>query len=210
MGDFRACRQSENVDETKTVGQLSRIMPNSSSPSNAQPNQVNLGNSTQIIDASVDGEGQIAQPSRARAQLPNQAEAFGLAAEIENQPHQGASVRDIILAHPKVRELAVAAAVRALVATKFYFDKKSGQMVHEPDYATQIKAVTVLVSYSDGLPAQTNINFNASMGKSKRSENEEAALALSSPALREELKRQIIEAEKRDRSSADKKSAVSV
>lgn len=119
-------------------------------------------------------------------------------------------MREIILAHPKVRELAVAAAVRALVATKFYFDKKSGQMVHEPDYATQIKAVTVLVSYSDGLPVQTNMNINANMGKSKRSENEDAALALSSPALREELKRQIADAEKRDRTLTDKKSAVSV
>lgn len=152
----------------------------------------------------------MAQPSRARAQLPNQAEAFELASEIETQSHQGASVREIILAHPKVRELAVAAAVRALVATKFYFDKKSGQMVHEPDYATQIKAVTVLVSYSDGLPVQTNMNINANMGKSKRSENEDAALALSSPALREELKRQIADAEKRDRTLTDKKSAVSV
>src|SRR5437764_490807 len=80
---------------------------------------------------------------RGRARRHTRAEAETLAAQIENDTRllDGATVREIILAHPDIRKKVVAAAVRCLTATKWRFDKDEGRVVHEPDYATQTKAI---------------------------------------------------------------------
>lgn len=123
--------------------------------------------------ADVDKKSQDSQTGpRARATILDPERVDGLALEIasDSQLPPESSVRDIILATPAIRQTMVAAAVRCLNAQKFYFCKKKGEMVHEPDYATQIKAIAWLAAYSDGLPAQTNLNVNmdARGGKGKK------------------------------------------
>lgn len=190
-------------------------MPSSPSDSSSPSNQEKLGSIPQIIDASVDGEGQLAQGSRARdggeieAQRPD-AEAVARAIETHSQIRRDSmTIRSIIEAFPEIRQMMVAEAVRGITATVQCWNAKLQAYEEKIDYAVRQKWVAWLAGYSDGLPVQTNMNFNASPRRGQ-TENEDAALALSSPALREELKRQIADAEKRDRTLTDKKSAVSV
>ena len=148
----------------------------------------------QTSDGDVDGKGKNGSASRARAQ--HEVEAHVAATRVENDLRltDSASVRDIILAHPRVRVLLVATAVRSLSAQRFYFDKAAGGMVHEDDANTQMKAVAWLAAYSDGLPVMTNLNVNANAGGG-RVQNPDEMLA-GSPALIAALERTLERARK--------------
>jgi hypothetical protein len=144
----------------------------------------------------VDETPKNGESSRAPAhRMPPGAEAtFALADEIASdlQVSPDAQVRDIILAHPRVRQQIVAAAVRCLRAEKFYFDRTKKEIVHEEDYATQIKAIAWLAAYSDGLPIQTNLNVNANAsGKGRLPPDEMLA---QSPAALEAMERALARA----------------
>ena len=103
-------------------------------------------------------------------------------------------LRAVLLSVPELRRLVVAAGIRALGATKSYYDKNAKEMVHEPDCASQMKAAIFLAAYSDGLPAKTNVNLNLGNGKGGDGMPIESALRRS-PALIEALKKEIRRAE---------------
>lgn len=153
--------------------------------------------------------------SRARAKhvarIPPGAEGvFALADEIATDSRllQMNAVRDIILADPRVRVQLVAAAIRCLFAEKFYFDRAAKEVVHEPDYSTQMKAVAWLAAYSDGLPVQTNLNLNANTNPTKGLPPEEVLMR--SPAALEAMKRTIARIEAANTKKPAEKAAVPV
>jgi hypothetical protein len=167
-----------------------------------------LGVFTQKGQGKVDEAEKSETPSRARAQ--HEDEAHELARQVENDTtlQDKDSVREIILAHPRIRVMLVAAAIRNLTAQKFYFDKKAGSMVHEDDSATQMKAVAWLAAYSDGLPVVTNLNMNVNgRGKSALPPDE---LLANSPAAIDAMKRAVERAEAKAAAAKQKSAAVEV
>lgn len=119
--------------------------------------------------------------------------ALKLADEIEARAKEFANsptVRDLLLHLPEFRPLMVATAIRAMSAGKFIFDKDEKRCVWFEDCATQMKAVTFLAAYTEGLPAQTSVQLNIGDQKRIQSGDEmtlEAALR-SSPALADRLR----------------------
>lgn len=102
-------------------------------------------------------------------------------------------LRTVIQATPRIRLLYLAAAIRCLDAHRSYFDKATGQMVHEGEGATIMKAVVWLASYDAGLPIQTTVNLN--LGGDKGPTLEEATA--NSPALVAALEKALEQAKKR-------------
>lgn len=167
-----------------------------------------MSDTPQSTDGNVDETPKNGSASRARAQ--HEVEAHELARTVENDTRLQdlGSVRDIILAHPRVRVMLVAAAIRNLTAQKFYFDKKAGCMVHEDDSATQMKAVAWLAAYSDGLPVVTNLNVNTNAGKGAGLPPDE--ILARSPAAMEAMQRALDRAKAKAAQAAQNKNALSV
>jgi hypothetical protein len=154
----------------------------------------------QTSDVGVDEKGKNGSDSRARAQHEIEAHAAAAVLESDLRLEDSAGVRDIILAHPRVRVLLVATAIRNLSAQKFYFDRKAGDMVHEDDASTQMKAVAWLAAYSDGLPVVTTLNLNGSINGGKRPAPDE--MLAGSPAAIEALERTLARAKKMNAQNA--------
>ena len=99
---------------------------------------------------------------------------------------------------PNARQLVIDAATEALKATKFYYSKEEGGMVHEPDYKTRLDAAKFLAAYLDGLPAQSVITYDATKPRAGAEESFDLDAELKrSPALRERMRIMIERAEKR-------------
>ena len=82
-----------------------------------------------------------------------------LAPEIQAMTHnQEPEVRslnlDDLLAAKNLRTRAVEAIERCLEATNDFFDMETGQIIHFPDYKTQLAAAIVALAYTDGRPAE--------------------------------------------------------
>jgi len=127
-------------------------------------------------------------------------DADEIATRIESDPRlaSAATIRELIDLIPNARHIAVAAVFRCLSARKWYFEKGSAVKKFEPDFKTQLDAAKLLLSYSDGLPAQTTLNVNADLGKKSADVDGEAqfdAGLASSPALRDSLRRRLERAE---------------
>lgn len=128
------------------------------------------------------------------------AELEAVAVEIERAaPRDRETIHDIIAGHPAIRRVVVANAIRCLSARRWWYDAKKKKRVDEPDYQLRFRALEFLADRADGRPAQSlmTFNLNASANRSPDDE-EEMKKALSSPALREELKRQIAAAERQE------------
>lgn len=145
----------------------------------------NVGEIPQKEAESVDVDVVSSESSRARAGEAHEGEARA----VENDIHlrDDMSVREIILAHPRVRILMVATAVRCMGASKLYYSKGSKEFKPEADFATQMKAITWLAAYSDGLPIQTNLNLNAQANG--RKEFAPVDMLAESPAAMEAMER---------------------
>ena len=90
---------------------------------------------------------------------------------------------------PKLRRMVLGAAIRALGAERSLYDRGNKEWVTEPDWASRLKAVVWIASYSDGLPTQTTLNVN--IGDKPGAEvdlNLEEAVH-KSPALRQRLEK---------------------
>ena len=122
-------------------------------------------------------------------------ETIFLAKQIEEMAagDKAPDLRAVIQSFPQIRLLYLAAAVRCLDAHRSYWDKANGQMVHEGEGATIMKAVAWLSAYDAGLPMQTSVNLN--LGGDKGPTLEEAAN--SSPALVEALEKALDQARRR-------------
>ena len=94
---------------------------------------------------------------------------------------------------PRLRSMVLGAAIRALGATKGIYDMKSRTTNYEPDWNARLKAVVWIASYSDGLPAQTNLNVNIGdrADTSKEQELQLERAVSSSPALKSRLQKLI-------------------
>ena len=159
----------------------------------------------------VDGTTNDGHASRARdgGQIQVAPSAAAVAREIETRSQlaaDGVSIRAIIEAFPHIRPMMVAEAVRGLAATVQCWNAKAQCYEEKVDYAVRQKWVAWLAGYSDGLPVQTNMNVNASLGKAKGGEDMEGMLE--SPAVREEMRRQLDAADKRARDKTAKKNAL--
>lgn len=97
------------------------------------------------------------------------------------------SLRDLLNRVPALRRELIATAVRCLDARKYYYDRKQGAMVYEPDGTTQMRAVAFLAAYSDGLPAQTQIIRAIGGPNGKQPEMTLEDALTKSPALRDRL-----------------------
>lgn len=115
-----------------------------------------------------------------------------LAAKIEDADTK-ADLRGLITAHPEVRKLYLAAAVRCLDARKFYFDREENTYKFEADGPTVLRAAVFLASYDAGLPIQTSVNLN--LGGDKGPTLEEATA--NSPALVAALEKALEQARKK-------------
>lgn len=117
--------------------------------------------------------------------------AVALAGRIEadSQFDSAISVRDYLLRFPEFRRIMVATAVRCMGARKAVYDKDAQKWEFAEDGPTQMKAVAFLAAYSEGIPAQTNVNLNIGdrAGKKEDAMTLEQALR-ESPALRERLR----------------------
>jgi hypothetical protein len=146
----------------------------------------------------VDGTVDSGVSSRARAhtgEIAPELEVFAKSIEADSQLPPSAGIREIVLASPSLRKQVVAAAVRCLGATKWYYSTSQKKHVYDPDYATQLKAAAWLASYSDGLPAQTNLNINANAGAAPQVSPEDMLAA--SPAAREAMRRALARADEK-------------
>lgn len=108
-------------------------------------------------------------------------------------PDQSKNLRTILAGVPELRQLVVAAAIRGLGARKYYFDRKVGAMVFEPDYIAQNKAAVFLAAYDAGLPLQGTVNLH--LGGEKGMTIEDAMA--SSPAALEAIERTLAKAKAR-------------
>ena len=137
-------------------------------------------------------ETEIADPLPPESATPPHLEK--IAVQVESGSSDG-DLRALILAFPELRRAYLAAAVRCLGASKFYFSREKRRMVTTPDGATVMKAVIFLASYDAGLPVQAtlNVNLDATGGKSAPSLAEAAA---QSPSLRRLLADTLARAEK--------------
>jgi len=93
---------------------------------------------------------------------------------------------------PELRQLVAGALIRALGATKTYWDKEADRWTHVPDFLAQTKAAALLVAYSDGLPMQSTVNLNVEAGAKGFSMAD--ALA-NSPALRDYMRAELAKVE---------------
>ena len=109
------------------------------------------------------------------------------------------TLRELIDQIPSARNVILGAAFRALGARKFYWEKgNGGQRLWEPDYKVQLDAVKWLAGYSDGLPAQTNVNLNIESGKKPDGQDFDLERELAeNPAARERMRIILERSEKR-------------
>lgn len=151
--------------------------------------------------SSVDEVVKTSESSRARAQ--EEVEAQNLGAEVENATHlhSDESIREIILAHTAIRRMVVATAVRSLASKKFYFDKIKKCMVHEEDYATQMKAAAFIAAYADGLPPVTNLNMNLHAKSNGNNELSTVDMLARSPAALAAMERTLAQAKEKQASA---------
>ena len=133
------------------------------------------------------------RPAQMDLGLPADSPFENLAQQIERgdfftvQP-QG-TIRAFLEEVPKVRPMIIAAAVRALGARRYYFDRTVNRMVFEPDYKVQLDACKFIAAYTDGLPTITTLAVNVNKSADQVSSTGDIEEALEkSPALRERLK----------------------
>lgn len=124
-----------------------------------------VGKIPQQGNGEVDSEVKKAEASRARTQLESLT-AAELAKAIETHSLSPKDM-DLLLAMPVVKAKAAAAIVRALDATKFYFDKALGGMVHVPDFPVQLAAGKLICERTEGLPVLMTMNVNATVKQGK-------------------------------------------
>lgn len=103
------------------------------------------------------------------------------------------SIKEMLEMIPNARHVTLAAAFRCLGARKFFFDRKQGKMVFEPDYKVQLDAVKFLAAYMDGLPVETTLNVNVGEKTEPGADIDLESAIKRSPALRERLSRMIEE-----------------
>ena len=96
-----------------------------------------------------------------------------------------AGVREAVNRMPGARSLILAEVFRCLSATKYYYSKSEGGMVHEPDYRTRLDAAKLLLAYVEGLPVATSLSVAVGDQPGAAMTLEEAADK--SPALRSRL-----------------------
>lgn len=130
---------------------------------------------------------------------PADFEAVARAIE-EGAPAPRETIATIIQSEPKIRRIVVAAAVRALGATKWWYDSKRKRRIVEPDFALSFRACEFLADRVDGKPAQSLLTFNVNADANSKPERDRSDPANWSPALVRQLERQITvakEAEKK-------------
>lgn len=103
------------------------------------------------------------------------------------------SIKKHLLADPDVRKKVADAALSCLEAVRSF--SSGGEVHHEPDFATRLKAAQWITSYTDGLPAQLTVHEV----RRPQPENEIQAELERSPAVREAMRRVIDQAEQRAR-----------
>ncbi len=114
-----------------------------------------------------------------------------VATRVESTPAPVAKdLRAMMQDIPELRPFIIGAAIRGLGARKCFFDMKKNEMVYEPDFGSQAKAVAFLAAYVDGLPVQSTINLNVEGATKKGKLSVEEALRRS-PALVEAMKKEI-------------------
>ena len=128
--------------------------------------------------------------ARARVTLMSALDIEEIAPQVLAKLDGGASITQILDAMPDSAQIIVGAAMEALKATKFYYSKEEGGMVHEPDYKTRLDAAKFLASYRDGLPAQTT---EIRLKKAEASADDVLKAARSSSAMRDALRTMLLE-----------------
>lgn len=118
---------------------------------------------------------------------PNRAEQLAHLLELGRDVDAADCIRDMIQKIPNARALILAEAFRCLGATRYYFDRKEGRMVHEPDFKVRLDAARLLIAYADGLPIQTSLTV--AVGDTKDAALDLEAAVSRSPALRERLQK---------------------
>lgn len=150
-----------------------------------------VGKIPQSKEENVDGDVKTSEDPRARE---GEGEAERLAREIENDAQlqePGVSFSAMLQKHQRARVLMVAEAVRALGAQQKVWSAKKQGYESAVDYPTRLKAVTILASYSDGLPVQTNVNVNSQARANATTPEQELDRAAASPAAIEAAERQL-------------------
>ena len=130
---------------------------------------------------------------------PADFEAVARAIE-EGTPAPRETIATIIQSEPKIRRIVVAAAVRALGATKWWYDSKRKRRIVEPDFALSFRACEFFADRVDGKPAQSLLTFNVNADANSKTERDRSDPVNWSPALVRQLERQITvakEAEKK-------------
>jgi hypothetical protein len=130
----------------------------------------------------------LARWSRVRARVTVAEEL-----DIDETP-TGSTLSEILERTSGAREAVIKTWLEGLKATKFYYSKSEGGMVHEPDYKARQDAADSLAAYLDGKPAQTTIVRVPSSGRDPFLAVKEAARQ--SPAVREALREMLDELER--------------
>lgn len=143
------------------------------------------------------------QPDGGEALVPvdvTDEELEAVAVEIERAtPRDRETIHDIIASHPAIRRVVVANAIRCLSARRWWYDAKKKKRVDEPDYQLRFRALEFLADRADGRPAQSLMTFNVNASANRKPDEEaELSKALESPALREEMRRQLDAADRND------------
>ena len=113
------------------------------------------------------------------------------------------SLNALILQIKEVRPLIVATAIKCLAARKVYYDRDAKTNVEIDDGNTQMRAVTFLAAYSDGLPTQTTLNVSLGERGGKGGELTVDEAMQASPALRAKLRAMLDGAEQKALKQAD-------
>lgn len=147
------------------------------------------------VDGGDDGEG------GAQETVINMAEIEAVALSIETgTPAPNETIAQIIAAHPRIRRLVIATAVRALGATKWYYDNRRKRRVIEPDYALSFRSCEFLADRGDGRPAQALLSVNVNATPNDRNcepENWSPAMIEAMERTLERIKRLAVPKEKR-------------
>jgi len=122
---------------------------------------------------------------------PADFEAVARAIE-EGTPTPRETIATIIQSEPKIRRIVVAAAVRALGATKWWYDSKRKRRIVEPDFALSFRACEFLADRADGRPAQSLLTFNMHQDAGTKPKRDFTDPANWGPAMVAAMERKII------------------
>ena len=129
--------------------------------------------------------------SSTRIVSPTDFEAVARAIET-GTPAPRETIATIINSEPNIRRIVVAAAVRALGATKWYYDSEQKRRIVEPDYALTFRACEFLADRADGKPAQSLLTFNMHQDAGTKPKRDPADAANWSPAMVAAMERKIV------------------